>query len=302
MGYRTVCNVPRVSTYAQAKQIHDDTKPIRGRSVDKRPLGQRRDADNYWVRMDGENGENVEFMVYGTACITWRPDGTVALYTGGWHSQTTHQFFERVLGVGARGFNGGSLIGVNGKGYISSSSLIIERTTTEEYMFSGSRNWRYVEGAVTQYSNKLNRAAANGVRARHKEFAAYLKGLVKLRAEAYTPQYSETSLHTLRLSEQEVEFGTGRGTPRHLLSGFKALITSNQPEDTKLENFYMGALRVLLSLKSNMIRGQEGRVVYLAGLNKELNEVLLEAHADEVIVRTELPLGEVSRTPYDKWV
>ena len=107
MGYQTVCNVSRVSTYAQAKKMHDDTKPIRGRAVEKRPLGQRRDADNYWVRMDGEN---VEFMVYGTACITWRPDGTVLLYVGSWSSQTTHQFFEQVLGVTARGFDGRSLI------------------------------------------------------------------------------------------------------------------------------------------------------------------------------------------------
>jgi len=77
MGYATVQRVPRVHDYAQALRIHDNTKPLRGRSPEIKPLGARRDADTYHVRM---NGEAVELVLYRTPVITFMPDDAVVLF------------------------------------------------------------------------------------------------------------------------------------------------------------------------------------------------------------------------------
>ena len=50
MGYATVQRVPRVMNYRHAEQLHNNTKPIRGREPEIRPLGNRRDANTYHIR------------------------------------------------------------------------------------------------------------------------------------------------------------------------------------------------------------------------------------------------------------
>ena len=55
MGYATVVNVPRVYTYATAKSVLENTKPIRG--TDTVPLGARRDHHTYSIRRNGDDIE-----------------------------------------------------------------------------------------------------------------------------------------------------------------------------------------------------------------------------------------------------
>ncbi len=50
MGYQTVMAVPRIADYKEAYKKWNDTKPLRGRSEDIRPLGERRDVDTYSIR------------------------------------------------------------------------------------------------------------------------------------------------------------------------------------------------------------------------------------------------------------
>ena len=127
MGYQTVMNVPRVLTYALAKNLFDSIKPIRGRSPEIRPLGSRRDADTYWVRMDGED---VQFVLYKTPVITYRPNGDVVLSNGGYSTVSTHQFFDRVLGVDARASRQVSVIGLlNKKGEVVNRYTLNDRDT-----------------------------------------------------------------------------------------------------------------------------------------------------------------------------
>jgi hypothetical protein len=50
MGYQTVKQVPSFYNYEAAKMWWERTKPIKGRSVDIRPLAERRYADCYSIR------------------------------------------------------------------------------------------------------------------------------------------------------------------------------------------------------------------------------------------------------------
>lgn len=324
MGYATVMNVPRVETYALAKKIHDDTKPIRGRSPEIRPLGNRRDADSYWVRM---NGDDVEFVLYKSPVITYKPDGGVVLTPDTYSTVSTHQFFARVLGVGANAVRQNTVITIGDKRY-----TVRGKDTLTLKMQGG--NWQCVEGAKAQFAWHLDRREATNVRNRYKEFITYFKGMVSLRTEEIEmPYYSNTyqgirvSLHEIQqafeteltepdnilgtvqyiqdLPQRHYNYGSQREAEyRDGIAWFTEIIRSDQPEETKHLNFYRGALAVLLTADRIYQRGQSDNT-YIAKANnitKALDTTLLRAHASEVLVRKELPIGSVSKGAYDMWL
>jgi len=333
MGYATVMSVPRVHTYALAKNLHDSIKPIRGRSPEIRPLGNRRDADSYWVRMEGED---VVFVLYKSPVITYKPDGSVVLTPDTYSTVSTHQFFIRVLGVGANASRQVTVITLGDKRY-----TIRGKDTLTLKMQGG--NWQCVEGAKTQFSWHLDRRQATNVRLRYKEFITYFKGVVNLRTEEFTHHYGNTHYKGVSVSLQELQTAFGVETPegdephsnndpdsiighmRHMheqpqrqfnygtqrageytegMAQFVELIKSEQAEDTKHLNFYKGALAVLMSGDRIYLRGQDDNT-YIVKANpivKALDTVLLKAHAKEVLVRKELPLGSVSKGAYDRWL
>lgn len=324
MGYATVMNVPRVETYALAKNLFDSIKPIRGRSPEIRPLGNRRDADSYWVRM---NGDDVEFVLYKSAVITYKPDGGVVLTPDTYSTVSTHQFFARVLGVGANAVRQNTVITIGDKRY-----TVRGKDTLTLKMVGG--NWQCVEGAKTQFAWHLDRRETTNVRTRYKEFITYFKGMVSLRTEEIEmPYYSNTyqgirvPLHEIQqafeseLSEPDNILGTVQyiqdlpqrnynyGSQREAeyrdgIAWFIEAIKSDQPEDAKHLNFYRGALAVLLTAERIYQRGQEDNT-YIANaknITKALDTTLLRAHAKDVLVRKELPIGSVSKGTYDMWL
>ena len=334
MGYATVMNVPRVTTYPEAKKIHDSTKPIRGRDPEIRPLGNRRDADSYWVRM---NGEDVEFVLYKSPVITYKPDGAVVLTPDTYSTVSTHQFFARVLGVGANAVRQNTVITIGDKRYT------VKGKDTLTLKLDKSGNWHCVEGAKAQFAWHLDRREATNVRNRYKEFITYFKGMVSLRTEEFQhPYYNQDNrLKGISITVEEIAnaFGTDEHKPlvvdanpekfignmryiqdmpqRHYNYGsqreaafndgmaqFLKLVTSDQPEDTKHENFYKGALTMLIVVERIYMRGQ-GDNTYVAkakNITKALDTTLLRAHAKDVLIRKELPIGSVSKGAYDRWL
>jgi hypothetical protein len=197
MGYATVQNVPRVTDYEVAKYTHDTSKPIRGRDV--RPLGARRDHELYSVQMDGDN---VQFICYRTPVVTYHPDNTITLNTDGWASVSTHQFIQKVLGIQANGHRGSTALTIDGKRYL------VDRTTHTFRLKPEGGNWHIlseVEGFTTY---RINRKAANNVRAKFKPFIQYLKGFSKVRAETITPKYGQPH-QAIRFSYDELKAAFG---------------------------------------------------------------------------------------------
>ena len=323
MGYQTVMNVPRVLSYELAKNLHDSIKPIRGRSPEIRPLANRRDADTYWVKMDGDD---VVFMLYKSPVITYKPDGGVVLTADQYSTVSTHQFFYRVLGIGAQASRNTSVITLGDKRYTMRG-----KDTLTLKMMDG--NWCVVAGAKTQFAWHLNRQSANIVRARYKEFTTYFKGMVALRTEEFKHHYGNTvykgvqvSLHELQqaFNTELTDPDTILGDVAHInstrgsygysgvhkgkrLSGvalFMDKIRSDQSEEDKTMNFYRCGLSLLLTNERLYLRGQEDGV-WIAKANnlvKNLDIIILKAHTKDVLVCKELPLGSVSKGTYDRWV
>jgi hypothetical protein len=286
------------------------------------------------------NGDDVQFMLYKSAVITYKPDGGVVLTPDTYSTVSTHQFFDRVLGVDARASRQNSVIGLlNKKGEVV-NRYTVKGKDTLTLKLDKSGNWQCVEGAKTQFAWHLNRQEATNVRLRYKEFITYFKGMVSLRTEDVKPNYhyelipcinvSLTELQNafdVKKSEDEMEnnpdhiignmqwihdqpqrhfnYGTRRaGEYEKGMAQFMELIKGDQPEDTKHLQFYKGALAVLLSGDRIYQRGQDDNtyLVKAKPIVKALDTVLLKAHAQQVLVRKELPLGSVSKGAYDMWL
>ena len=282
MGYATVMRVPRVFVHEYAKQLHDNTKPIRGRVPEVRPLGERRDANTYSIRM---NGDDVEFVLYQTPVITFRTNGEVVIRNDGWASVSTHQFIRQVLGLPARGKGGSSVIKVGKQDYTMTdeSKLVLCR--------EGTGAWKVLEHE-TLYGYKASRKALTNVRSRYSEFREYLFGFLNLRREEVVLHQGrpyEVRLYAVRFNAQEAVdlFGVkdstyhdvkamnrekidcimdkptriqwGRPTEMQKqeyrirvrkyeenMKAFTDTIVNGQPEDVRHMNFYRGAMAFMV--------------------------------------------------------
>ena len=286
-------------------------------------------------------GEDVVFMLYKSAVITYKPDDSVVLTPDTYSTVSTHQFFNRVLGVGANASRQHSVITLGDKRY-----TIRGKDTLTLKLVGG--NWQCIEGAKAQFAWHLDRREATNVRNRYKEFITYFKGVVNLRTEEIVMQYYNSNMSGVRISLNELQTAFGVEIPeddnertvpmgnhrdpdhiignmrwmhdkpqRHFIYGsqrageyregmaqFMELIKSDQPEDTKHLNFYKGALAVLVSGDRIYQRGQDDNIYIVKSkpIVKALDTVLLRAHADEVLVRKELPIGSVSKGTYEGWL
>jgi hypothetical protein len=277
------------------------------------------------------NGDDVEFVLYKTPVITYKPSGEVMLFTDAYNTVSTHQFFERVLGVGANSSRHTSVITLGDKRYTIRG---MDKLTLK---LDASGNWQCVEGAKTQFSWHLNRREATNVRTRYKEFITYFKGVVSLRTEEYKPRYATRgdagykgvciSLHELQQAfesqktdpdfivgnlqyiasapQRQFNYGTQQaGVYKEGIESFIQLIKAEQPEEIKHTNFYKGALAVLMTCERIYPMGMDDNTYTLKSNNavKALDNIILKIHASEVLLRKELPLGSVSKGTYDAWL
>jgi len=296
MGHQTVKNVKRCFTYADAKYVHDVTKPIRGREPEIRPLGARRDADSYSVRM---NGEDVVFVLYRTPVITYKPNGDVVVKTEGWSSVSTHQFIQQVLGISCNGVQRNTVLRLNGGG----DKYIIPKNKSITMIHAGG-NWRITDSHVI-YEYRLNRKAANAVRKKYADFLNYAKGVAKLRSEMVEPgrwARRQKPYAVITLTAQEVAYP--KLGVNGLVRGFMDYIRLNQPEETRHEN-HNAAFALAFAMAVNgcsISKSGDGYIVPADELLGLIDELLLRACAQEVLVWTELKVGQVPSGKYKGWM
>jgi hypothetical protein len=295
MGYSTVKEVKRCFTYADAKYVHDKTTPIRGRSPEVRPLGQRRDAGTYSVRM---SGANVEFVLYKTPVVTYLPNGDVVIKTDGWNSMSTHQFIEQVLGVKCYGARRNTVMEArSAEGDVHKYIIPKDKGIT---MIHAGGYWRITQ-FNTIYEYRLNRKAANAVRKKYADFLKYIKGMVNLRSEMIEPRrwarrqkpYAVITLTAPEIAYPKLEV-------KGMVRGLMEYIRLDQPEDTRHENHNTAFAMVLNGCQ--MYRGDSQYKAPADEVLGLIDELLLRAHAQEVLVWTELKVGQVPSGKYKGWM
>jgi len=296
MGHQTVKEVKRCFTYADAKYLHDTTKPIRGRSPEVRPLGARRDVDTYSVRM---SGANVEFVLYKTPVVTYLPNGDVMVKTDGWNSVSTHQFICQVLGVKCYGARRNTIMEArSAEGDVHKYTIPKDKGIT---MIHAGGNWRITQ-FNTLYEYRLNRKAANAVRKKYADFLRYVKGMVSLRSEMIEPRRwgrRQKPYAVINVTRGEIS-GTQLGVDM-LIWGLMELIKLEQSEETRHEN-HNEALAMLLRHCNQNTYSHNAAKVPADEVVKLADELLLRAHAQDVLVWSELKVGQVPSGKYRGWM
>jgi len=323
LGYATVQRVPRIHDYAQALRIHDNTKPLRGRSPEIKPLGARRDADTYHIRKAGNVvfGESIELVLYKTPVITFMPDGEVVLFIDSYNTVATQQFISHVLGIGANGVRRTTVLTINNSKYTLADKDKLR-------LRKGDRGWE-VLNPFQQWTWRLDRKAVTNVRAQYGEFYKYLKGFVNLRTERMAvsrwqleekdfvcvqqSEFKSVCGGTFPMSEyaymdkrgkQSLDWNPVKPHQYEKSAGmFEKLIRSDQPEEDKHTNFYKAALLLVakletdrMDIRTDSVRVRSKHIVPL------LDDVLFMIHAHQVLVRKALPQGKVSSGIYEHWM
>ncbi len=82
--------------YEDLKRKYENTKPIRGRSVDVRPIGERRRDWEQVVRVVNPISGEVLYggKFHNTNVFLFRPNGNVIFNLNGWHTPTTREFIH----------------------------------------------------------------------------------------------------------------------------------------------------------------------------------------------------------------
>jgi hypothetical protein len=83
-------------TYEEASEKEKTTAPIRGRTPECKPIGDRKDT-GFTIRREVDG--SIIAKCYDSDLIRWYPDGRMFITNGGWPSNTTHDFIARLVGL-----------------------------------------------------------------------------------------------------------------------------------------------------------------------------------------------------------
>lgn len=168
-------DLPLLRSYKQAKQLHDSIMPIRG-SNNLRPLGDRRKQHQ---RIEGGHAGDVAgvaCVLYRTPCVIYYEDGTIYLQHGGYISQSTCKFIERIAPV--------SNVRMDGQ-----RGCLVVRVAGGDYKCGEDGLWLRYNEQTTGYepfdcepfmTTSVNRKAMEQVRQQYAAFMQYAIGLGKL--------------------------------------------------------------------------------------------------------------------------
>jgi len=187
--FTTLSHVVRHFSFADWKKWHDNTKPIRGRSPEIRPLGARRDGDKFSIRMN--DADCVELVLYRTPVIKWYSDERVEINCGRWTSAFTCRFIQHIVPlIYARHSNRQMILEYQQDGMFVKQMMTENQTLVFDY-----RNGRMVarDSVPQRYTMVLNRKKANNVRAQYKELIKYANAMTSLMKEGPNDKYVHVS-------------------------------------------------------------------------------------------------------------
>lgn len=187
-GFGNSAGLYQLHSFKEVKNKYDNTRPIRGRATDDRPLGSNRARSDFllkkhWrVEDDGFLGKYIETYtasVWGSNVIEWFSDGRVLVRNWGYSSPTLNATINYSLSNGY-----GELYSFNGKPYFRTKDNKSYRMTPEGMMLEPTgQEIQARQGYIAQvmrplnpiqeYKYSANRKEMNKVRKHYKKFIDY---------------------------------------------------------------------------------------------------------------------------------
>lgn len=287
-GHNRNSGIHTLANYGEAHHAWETTKPIRGRSEEVRPLGHRRNADQYQIR---KNGDVIECVLYKTPVVSYLPDGRLVIKDDGWKSISTAFFIEEVAGIRAQIFNRELIVGLMGGDYsVPDCGLELDRENEMGSLQPINPKPNYVHG--------IDRKGANNVRARYKGFTTYMSGMLKLRkGEVITTEEMENAQNKIHKFNLDRNYTSD--FPDQVQALF-ALVTDNNPE-TQTASWYEATLALVRSFGRWHYRLDGVAISDEHKIMRKFDELVLGFNRAECFVARELSLGEVRRDTYARF-
>lgn len=268
-----------IRSYERAKQTYDSITPIRGTN-NVRPIGDRRKHHQRIeiAKRNGAGAAGLACVLYSTACVTYYEDGTIHLAHGGYISQSTCKFIDRIAPVTAVRMD-------------KQRDCLVVRVAGGEYKCGKDGLWLkqnetgYVPVDPVPFKITLvDRVAMREVKKQYAAFMQYAVGLGKL----------------TQWDKPEINGG-------HLWSVSEEMLYTMRGDD--IEQWAWAYPRLLLQAGVNQqnFNYQAGYWEYKWLCDKKrldalLTDMVKRAHGTDVLVREELPLGVHKKDPNHKYV
>ena len=182
LGHGNCPRIRPISNYDMAKSKYESTKPIRGRSVETRPLGEERRYTWYEIdkRIYANQAENTQYTsyvchLYNTDCVEFYPNGDVTLRTGGWTTFTTGAMINFVL------WHMGRIVSEGGKWYFVNKKGQSFRFEGKELRLKTEGEHLILKDApVQEYKRVVSRKAMNAKRKKYASILEYGKTMLAI--------------------------------------------------------------------------------------------------------------------------
>lgn len=170
--------------YKHFQERFDNTKPIRGRAVECKPIGKRsRDWEQVvkrWVVEDGaldaEGATAYGAHLYQTDCVMYMPNGDVRVKTGGYATPTTAEFVNRYLPRNMRCYKKYNKIWVD----YQSQSYPIDTVSPTTFSYNKDTDTYAVTDAKPMLQKVIDRTKIKEARDKLEGFRTYTKMMLKL--------------------------------------------------------------------------------------------------------------------------
>lgn len=310
---RAADRIARIADYAAAEKFFENTKHIRGRSEQDKPLGDRRHIDRFIMsRVHRSEGIQYVCTLYSTPVVTFMPDGEVQVRVHSYTTPSTHDFIRSVLTtVSASTHENQTVLSV------SNGKFVVPRDGHVKLRRNDKGQYEALD-QTPQTKLKINRTGTAAVRRKYADFLSYMDGVLAVRKNdgQIRVTYREFGdvLDTtkvdgiVRLDATTYEFGWSKKSRNTGMHNLLSLITDKSEDQHKW--FYKAFLTLVISRvnpyssPTRKITGNEDYTVThsAAGLKEHLLDSLYRWHSGWTINRVTLPLGELGSTKYEHWL
>lgn len=211
LSWRTLGAMPRLLSYADAAKREAETKPIRGRTPEVKPLGRRNQA---WFSIKREESGDICILVGHAPLLRYRPDDTLHIYAPGyWNKATYNDVICQVSGISTFTEDGKMWASVDNGRYLIRPSprrkylgegkyaeptepmpenifKRVEKFAQGHNQTHGYLTWSYVN-PPSLTAHAIRRKEMRVVRERYANFIAYAKAMDSLRKGSGHPQPKE---------------------------------------------------------------------------------------------------------------
>lgn len=288
-GYRN-SGIARIYNYEQALTHFNDTKPIRGREVECRPLGHR-DRPHFSIKLNEQ--QEVECCDYNAKpAVTFKPNGEV-LIKPQWISVPSRAFIEEVLGIGS------SQVDYKIRVELAAGTFVVPKNEGLMIKRDPERNGNYYPLSVKpNVVHHIKRGVANNVRQQYADILSYAHGYFKLGAKMPSDDEQRemfgviTTTHTRgdgsKYDYEHLNSPKWDSAKPEDVTAFIGMMHSGDP---------MNQYKAIIALRIQVGSWRSEKHTYKEVL-QWIDRMVLSKHKHEVFKEVEVPVGVVRKDIY----